>query len=125
VNDMPTNMPIDTMTGKQLKEFIERAQALQIERRAARLQELREKWQEDADQEGFTVLEVLGMAQEEARPKAKPKYRLPNGETWSGKGKIPMVLRDALDGVEGWNTRKGVFADKEARQKALETYLIT
>ena len=129
---MVTKKELEGMTGKQLQKLIAEVQALQMERRAGRIQELRQKWAAEAEEEGFTVIEVLGIRKENGRkPKgdgtrapAKMKYRLPDGTEWSGKGRLPLALRDALKGTEGYSEKDASFDSKEARAKALEKYLI-
>ena len=96
------------MSGKQLQKLIADAQALQAERKAGRIQELKQKWTAEAEEEGFNLLEILGNRKDNGRKSkadgnrspAKMKYRLPDGSEWSGKGRIPRTLREALKGAE-------------------------
>ena len=129
---MVTKKELEALSGKQLKKLLEDAAALQVERKEGRLQELRAKWTTEAEEEGFTMMEVIGIRKEDGRkPKtdgsrspAKMKYRLPDGSAWSGKGRIPRALRDALKGAEGYSEKDSSFDGKEARNKALEKFLI-
>jgi DNA-binding protein H-NS len=126
---------IETMNFKQLSAFVQQASTRMLEMREQELQTARQKVQEMCEELGVTSYQLLGIPEpqpQRGRPKgtngskapARPKYLLPNGETYSGKGRIPLVLREALKDAEGWDAEMGQFDTKEARQKALEPFLI-
>ena len=83
---------------------------------------------------GISIYELMGVPKPEARQRkpaadgtrspARAKYLLPNGEMWSGKGKIPHAIRAQLDGAEGYNPDGASFESKEARTNALKKFLI-
>ena len=123
---------ITELSGKQLNQLIESAEKLLKQRKATKIQEYRDKIAAELGEEGISIAEVFGTAPKpRGRPKgdgsrspAKMKYRLPDGTEWSGKGRLPVVLRDALKGAEGYSENDASFDSKEARAKALEKYLI-
>lgn len=127
-----TKKELEGLNGKQLAKLIEDAQSLKTERRAGAIQELRIKWATEAEAEGFTLMEVVGVQKApKGRPKgdgtrtpAKAKYQLSDGSTWSGRGRIPLVLREALKGTKGWNAEDGTFEDSEAREAGLAKFLL-
>ena len=126
---MVSKKELEGMSVKALQKLIADAQALIQEHRAEKIQNLKTKWQAEAEEEGLTVMEVLGIRTRKpkgdgTRAPAKAKYKLPNGDTWSGKGRIPLALREALKGAKGWNEQEATFEDKEAREKALSKFLI-
>jgi DNA-binding protein H-NS len=80
-------MDINTATYDQLKTAREdiNVRIRELERAAVAELEARAK------QFGFSLLKVNG-----APPPSKPKYRGPQGEEWSGKGKRPGWIMQAL-----------------------------
>ncbi len=80
-------MDINTATYDQLKTAREdiNVRIRELERAAVAELEARAK------QFGFSLLKGNG-----APPPSKPKYRGPNGEEWSGKGKRPGWIMQAL-----------------------------
>lgn len=80
-------MDIPTATYDQLKTAREdiNVRIRELERAAVAELEARAK------QFGFSLLKGNG-----APPPSKPKYRGPNGEEWSGKGKRPGWIMQAL-----------------------------
>ena len=43
-----------------------------------------------------TAIKGFAMEALSARARLEPKYRLPDGRTWSGRGKQPVYIREAL-----------------------------
>ena len=43
-----------------------------------------------------TAIKGFAMETLSARARVEPKYRLPDGRTWSGRGKQPVYIREAL-----------------------------
>lgn len=127
-----TKKDLEGLSGKQLKKLLEDAAALQAERREGRIQELRQKWSTEAEEEGFSIIEVLGIQKPDGRGRkaasgrspAKPKYRLPDGSEWSGRGRIPIILREKLEGTKGWDAETGNFTDADAREEGLRPFLL-
>ena len=132
VIELPRLPEINNLTGRQLNHLIENAQILLAERKATKIQEYRTKLAEELGEEGISIAEVFGAASKtRGRPKgegtrtpARAKYRLPDNSLWSGKGRLPLALREALKGSEGYSEDTATFDTKEARNKALEQYLI-
>lgn len=130
--DMATVPKLGELNGRQLQKLIEDAQELQKERRSGRLQELRQKWKSEADEEGFTIQEVLGLNSarkakgDGTRSPARIKYKAPDGTPFAGKGRIPHAFRKAFTAnkVEGWNSEDATFDTPENRKAAFEPYLI-
>ena len=123
---------LEGLSGKQLKKLLEDAATLQQERKAATLQELRQKWATEAEEEGFSIMEVLGIKEEAKRGRpagtrkpAELKYKRPNGELWGGRGRLPIDIREALDGAEGFDVKTGTFDPPELRTEALKRFLVT
>ena len=44
----------------------------------------------------ITAIKGFAMEALSARARVEPKYRLPDGRTWSGRGKQPVYIREAL-----------------------------
>lgn len=121
--DMAKQPDIAELTGKQLNDLIGKAIALQKERKADAIQELRTKWIKEADDEGFTLQEVLGIQPGKA-PKMKTngkaaapaRFSFPGGETWSGRGRAPSHVKTLLGasgvGDNGFLTEEGKEAIK-------------
>ena len=87
---------LDSSSIEQLNSLIKKAQE-EIERKKVdEIQITRHRWFEEADQLGMTPQEVLDYS---GRRKGKPKYRNPDNpeQTWTGRGKKPSWLKDALD----------------------------
>jgi DNA-binding protein H-NS len=82
-------MELQQMSYEQLKETKEQIDNLMQQRREEVLQELRTK----AAVMGFSMETVLLRT----NGAAKPKYRGPNGETWTGKGKRPAWINAIVD----------------------------
>lgn len=135
-NDMAKLPDINDLTGKQLAELIDKARQLQLDRYDEKKQQLRNKWAAEADAEGITLGDIFPPARGRSQPRqsvagqpgtrtpARDKYRFPDGTTWSGKGRIPMLARPYLDkdGIKFTDT--GFFKDKDAGNVVLQKYLI-
>jgi len=84
------SLDLETLTPKQLKELVEKANIqleVNVEKRIAALRERIERMCAD---EGLTINQVLYAGR---FGKVEPKYRDPaSGKTWSGRGKKPSWL---------------------------------
>lgn len=67
-------------------------------RRKARINAIREEVRKAAEELGMSIEEILGDVYI-PKPKVKPKYHNPHNpsETWTGRGKTPRWVRDALE----------------------------
>jgi DNA-binding protein H-NS len=96
-----TSIDLDAMSVRQLTDLIQAAEAKRQEKsrseRTALLQEVTRK----AEDLGLTIEELLGVgAAKPAAPtrrgantkKVSAKYRGPNGEEWTGRGRMPKWL---------------------------------
>jgi DNA-binding protein H-NS len=104
----PATPDLTQLTGRQLIDFIAQAQTLLRDRRAEKLQELRERWTKEAEQEGFTLADIFPQpaprklrsdqgekgADGKKRRAARIKYRDPDdpSNVWTGKGRIPKWM---------------------------------
>ena len=130
--EMVKKSDLKDLTSKHLKDLRGYIDEMLAERQDREKQEGRQKVQAIAEELGISIYDLVGIQKQgKGRPKgdgtrtpAKAKYRLPNGETWSGKGRIPLALREALDGAPGWDAGEATFEDKEARDKALSKFLL-
>jgi len=99
----PTHHDLDNLTVPELTAFIEAAQAKRQEKIAEAKSALRREFEEKAAQLGLTLDAVLrGPHASPARKAIKGgsssvpvKYRGPNGEEWSGRGRTPKWLQEA------------------------------
>lgn len=122
---------LERLTGKQLLVVIEKCQQLLGERKATKLQELRERWQAEAEEEGLMLTDLFPpaaraprKAADGTRRPAELKYRLPSGKLWGGRGRLPLEAREALAGLEGFDPETGTFDPPELRAEALKRFLI-
>ena len=88
----------DTLTAQQLRQMRELADHKRLEKldeaKAQVIAEMREKFvQLDLDFD-----EVMGSDRRQRRKSAlPPKYRSPDGKTWSGRGQPPQWIRDYVE----------------------------
>ena len=92
---------IDKLNRKQLlelqSEIDQRLKELEVESKKEAL----EKIQAIADEEGFTVEEILESKRK--RTPAKPKYKDPeSGKTWTGKGRKPKGMPEGEEEREAF-----------------------
>ena len=80
---------IETLDYADLKAHRDAVDARLRDRREAALVELQQK----AAEMGFSMETILSSL----NGKSKPKYRDSQGNTWSGRGKRPQWLNEALD----------------------------
>lgn len=97
------------MTAAQLRELIADAEAELTAKQESAKTELRAKWQAEAEEAGLSLDIIMtagaaaGMGEGKGKGKArKPasgtvavKYRGPNGEPWSGRGRSPKWVQIA------------------------------
>lgn len=80
---------------KQIRRTVDAAISNYEERKLA---ELRSELENAARAKGFSLNDVIGG--KKTRAKATPKFRNPRnpGQTWSGRGRTPLWVQEALDG---------------------------
>jgi len=80
---------------RKLKKEVDRAITTYQERRRA---EVAQELESIAREKGFTLSELSGAARRKRKP-VKPKYRSPDDPavTWSGRGRRPHWVKEALD----------------------------
>jgi DNA-binding protein H-NS len=97
-----TGPDLDAMTAQELVAHISEAQAKLREKQEAAKTALREKWKAEAAEAGLSIDAVMpGLAshgatrgkRSETGGSLPVKFRGPNGETWSGRGKLPKWLQ--------------------------------
>lgn len=89
------------MTAVQLRQLIAEAEAELVGKQEAAKADLRAKWQAEAAEAGLTLDAVTSaMTGKEKNKGRKPaagaipvKYRGPNGEEWSGRGRTPKWVQ--------------------------------
>ncbi|MCK8786762.1 H-NS histone family protein [Roseomonas sp. NAR14] len=100
---------LDSMTAEELRALITAAEAKFAEKREDALQALKTEMEERAKQLGLSVGDLFGYAPPESHDSARggrkprkdagktiePKYRGPNGEEWTGRGRKPKWLMAA------------------------------
>ena len=103
---------LDNLTAPELKALAERAERLADQRAAQDRAAFRNRVLNDIKAAGYTVADILGTADKPAKPEKPrvrainpndrrhgprpPKYRHPDGRTWSGRGAKPEWFRDLL-----------------------------
>ena len=86
---------LDEMSVAELDALIEKARQVREDTRERRRKELKAEVESKLKSEGFQVTEVLG-----PRPRPEPmpaKYSDGNGQTWSGKGRMPGWLQERIE----------------------------
>lgn len=58
--------------------------------------ELIKKFRELAKSEGLSIEDILGSESNKPKSKTEPKYKNEKGETWTGKGRKPAWVVEAL-----------------------------
>ncbi|MHB0704094.1 H-NS histone family protein [Roseomonas mucosa] len=96
---------LDAMTVQELVAHIAEAQTKLLDKQEAAKSALREKWKADAAEAGLSIDAVLPgassgsgqgrSARKNAASSIPVKFRGPNGEGWSGRGKMPKWLQVA------------------------------
>lgn len=101
---------IKALSAAELRQLIEDAQGELVAKQESAKAELRAKWEKEAAEAGLSIQAVLplsgGRSESGKRPKKggdaadgarqlPVKYRGPNGEEWSGRGRLPKWLQVA------------------------------
>lgn len=96
---------LDGMSVQQLTALIEAAEVKRREKQAEAKAEMLARWQEEAAEAGLSLDAVLRTSAPPSEPRQgrKPrkdqgmplpaKYRGPNGEEWTGRGRMPKWLQ--------------------------------
>lgn len=96
---------LDDFTVQQLTALIEAAEAKRREKQAEAKAEMLARWQQEAEEAGLSMDAVLRGSAPPAEPRPgrkprkdqgmplPPKYRGPNGEEWTGRGRMPKWLQ--------------------------------
>lgn len=94
---------LDSMTYAQLRDLRDRVDAAMLATQASERQELRAKMEAMAAKAGLSIADVLGSKSVNNSSKLKGskvavKYRNPKdtSQTWTGRGRKPLWLVDAL-----------------------------
>lgn len=94
---------LDHLTVPQLRALIAEAEAKLRDKQEKAKAELLSKWQAEAEENGFSFRAMLpGIPPQPEKASRKSsgeslpvKYRGPNGEAWSGRGRLPKWLQAA------------------------------
>jgi DNA-binding protein H-NS len=88
------------MSAAQLRELIANAQTELLVKQESAKSDLRAKWQAEAEEAGLTLDAVTAVGGGKAKPRkamsgssVAVKYRGPNGEEWSGRGRSPKWVQ--------------------------------
>ena len=86
---------LDNLSHAQLLDLQKRIEVAIVERKATEAREVKEKLQALAEKSGFSLAELFGGKR---RGKGSVKYRNPKdtSQTWTGRGRKPNWLVDAL-----------------------------
>jgi DNA-binding protein H-NS len=89
---------LDRMTVKELRELLQRVDALIIDKQKSERQSLREKMAALAAESGLSLEEIMGSTRGGRRGSVAAKYRNPDdpSQTWSGRGRKPIWLNEKL-----------------------------
>ena len=96
----PAETDLDRLTVPELRALIARAEAKLREKQEGAKADLLAKWKAEAEENGFSLQALLPSissiptksARKTSGESLPTKYRGPNGETWSGRGRLPKWL---------------------------------
>lgn len=105
----PPAVDLDRLTVPELRTLIAAAEAKLREKQERAKADLLAKWKAEAEENGLSLQALLPSMASEPKKAARKgtgdtlpaKYRGPNGEEWSGRGRLPKWLH-ALE-AEGKN----------------------
>ncbi len=82
---------IDNLSLSELEALNKATQQRIADVRETEREKLRAEFEQRASENGFSLAEVVGVKKLPKGPRkpAEPKYRGPDGQEWSGKGRIP------------------------------------
>src|SRR5690242_15915906 len=97
----PPAVDLDRLTVPELRALIAAAEAKLREKQGKAKAGLLAKWKAEAEENGLSLQALLpGFSSAPAKPPRKvsgeslpAKYRGPNGEEWSGRGRLPKWLQ--------------------------------
>lgn len=92
-------MDISTLSVPELKSLLAKIPAEISRREAEDKKRIRKELEELAAKSGYTLDELLGEAAEKVAKVKKTvavKYRSPEGQTWTGRGRTPAWLNEAI-----------------------------
>lgn len=89
---------LEKLTYAQLQDLQAKVEAALFQRKAADARDVRDKMQALAEKSGFSLSELFGDRRKGKRGPATIKYRNPKDptQTWTGRGRKPSWLVDAL-----------------------------
>lgn len=97
----------ENMSRDELLEQKRKIDELLESQRADTIDQLRAKWEQEAQDAGLSFFDVIGKSKPKAVTHAlkgttvPPKYRDKDGNEWTGRGQIPKVWKDlTLDEVK-------------------------
>ena len=95
---MAKTFDLEKLSYSELKDLRDRVNEAMIEAQAAEKQALKAKLEVLAAESGFTVAELLGGKRGGRKGSTVVKYRNPKdpSQTWSGRGRKPNWLVDAV-----------------------------
>jgi DNA-binding protein H-NS len=91
---------LDQLSSAELAELADLAERKIREKKSAERDSVLKQAQELVRQHGFSLEELIGSAKgrkprKDAGQPVAPKYRSPDGKTWSGRGREPTWIREA------------------------------
>lgn len=94
IDDIISNYSID-----QLNDLIQKAEAEKESKKAGEIVALRSQMVAMAGKLGMKVEDIINYETQKKKPSGKPKYRNPANpeQTWTGRGKKPGWLKQALE----------------------------
>jgi DNA-binding protein H-NS len=84
----------DELTAQQLKQVREMADEKRLMKLEDAKQQVISEMREKFEQLDLDFEEVMGIRRKRGQSALPPKYRSPEGKTWSGRGVPPVWLRD-------------------------------
>lgn len=89
-------MDLEKKSLEELLNLKKQIETLITKKSKEKKSELIKKFRELAKSEGLSIEDILGSESNKPKTKTEPKYKNEQGETWTGKGRKPTWVNEAL-----------------------------
>jgi DNA-binding protein H-NS len=95
---MAATADLDRMSVKELRELLQRVDALIVDKQKSETLALREKMAALAAESGLSLEDIMGSSRGGKKGSVAAKYRNPAdpSQTWTGRGRTPIWLNEKL-----------------------------